>query len=434
MTRPTGHHLRRHPVVGVACVVVLAVACGPSSSTPATALRTEPDAQSSRATASVERIDDLLASAVSRQDVLGVVAIAVDRDGVIYRGAFGTADESADLLMDTDAVFRIASMTKPVTSVAAMQLVEQGAIALDEAAAVYLPALAQTQVLEQFDPQRGTYELRPPASPITVRQLLTHTAGFGYPFTSDTLRDFEPQAGDGDVVGPLLFDPGTSWWYGTNTDWVGRLVESVSGQSLEAYFREHIFAPLQMSDTVFNVPEADWPRTVALASRQRDGGLLQEARQDPTRVTTFSGGGGLWSTANDYARFMRMWLNGGGLDGQRVLSAETVATMSANQVGSLPAGTIVTALPERSNDFRPTADGRGRFGLGFLINLDDQPGGRAGGSLAWAGLYNTYFWIDPASGVAGVILTQVLPFADPRVLGVFDAFERAVYALVPEVV
>lgn len=386
MTRPTGHHLRRHPVVGVACVVVLAVACGPSSSTPATALRTEPDAQSSRATASVERIDDLLASAVSRQDVLGVVAIAVDRDGVIYRGAFGTADESADLLMDTDAVFRIASMTKPVTSVAAMQLVEQGAIALDEAAAVYLPALAQTQVLEQFDPQRGTYELRPPASPITVRQLLTHTAGFGYPFTSDTLRDFEPQAGDGDVVGPLLFDPGTSWWYGTNTDWVGRLVESVSGQSLEAYFREHIFAPLQMSDTVFNVPEADWPRTVALASRQRDGGLLQEARQDPTRVTTFSGGGGLWSTANDYARFMRMWLNGGALDGQRVLSAETVATMSANQVGSLPAGTIVTALPERSNDFRPTADGRGRFGLGFLINLDDQPGGRAGGSLAWAGL------------------------------------------------
>ena len=434
MTRPTGHHLRRHPVVGVACVVVLAVACGPSSSTPATALRTEPDAQSSRATASVERIDDLLASAVSRQDVLGVVAIAVDRDGVIYRGAFGTADESADLLMDTDAVFRIASMTKPVTSVAAMQLVEQGAIALDEAAAVYLPALAQTQVLEQFDPQRGTYELRPPASPITVRQLLTHTAGFGYPFTSDTLRDFEPQAGDGDVVGPLLFDPGTSWWYGTNTDWVGRLVESVSGQSLEAYFREHIFAPLQMSDTVFNVPEADWPRTVALASRQRDGGLLQEARQNPTRVTTFSGGGGLWSTANDYARFMRMWLNGGALDGQRVLSAETVATMSANQVGSLPAGTIVTALPERSNDFRPTADGRGRFGLGFLINLDDQPGGRAGGSLAWAGLYNTYFWIDPASGVAGVILTQVLPFADPRVLGVFDAFERAVYALVAEVV
>ena len=366
--------------------------------------------------------------------MLGVVAIAVDRDGVIYRGAFGTADESADLLMDTDAVFRIASMTKPVTSVAAMQLVEQGAIALDEAAAVYLPALAQTQVLEQFDPQRGTYELRPPASPITVRQLLTHTAGFGYPFTSDTLRDFEPQAGDGDVVGPLLFDPGTSWWYGTNTDWVGRLVESVSGQSLEAYFREHIFAPLQMSDTVFNVPEADWPRTVALASRQRDGGLLQEARQDPTRVTTFSGGGGLWSTANDYARFMRMWLNGGALDGQRVLSAETVATMSANQVGSLPAGTIVTALPERSNDFRPTADGRGRFGLGFLINLDDQPGGRAGGSLAWAGLYNTYFWIDPASGVAGVILTQVLPFADPRVLGVFDAFERAVYALVAEVV
>ena len=434
MRRLIGHHLTRYPVVGVACVVTFAVACEPSSSTSVAPLRTEPDAQTSRSTAAAERVDDVLASAVSRQDVLGVVAMAVDRNGVIYRGAFGAADESNDLPMDADAVFRIASMTKPVTSVAAMQLVEQGAIALDEAAAVYLPELAQTQVLEQFDPPRGTYDLRPPASPITVRQLLTHTAGFGYPFTSDTLRDFEPPAGDGDVVGPLLFDPGTSWWYGTNTDWVGRLVESVSGESLEAYFREHIFAPLQMPDTVFNVPEADWPRTVALANRQGEGGLLEVARQDPTPVTTFSGGGGLWSTANDYARFMRMWLNDGVLDGQRVLSAETVATMSANQVGSLAAGTIVTALPELSNDFRPTADGRGRFGLGFLINLDDQPGRRTGGSLAWAGLYNTYFWIDPASGMAGVILTQVLPFADPRVLGVFDAFERAVYALVAEVV
>ncbi len=153
--------------------------------------------------------------------------MAVDRNGVFYRGAFGAADESNDLPMDADAVFRIASMTKPVTSVAAMQLVEQGAIALDEPAAVYLPELAQAKVLEQFDAERGTYELRPPASPITVRQLLTHTAGFGYPFTSDTLRDFEPPVGDGAVVGPLLFDPGTSWWYGTNTDWVGRLVESV---------------------------------------------------------------------------------------------------------------------------------------------------------------------------------------------------------------
>ena len=124
-----------------------------------------------------------------------------------------------------------------------------------------------------------------------------------------------------------------------------------------------------------------------------------------------------------------MWLNEGTLDDARVLARETVVTMGDNHVGALHAGRIVSALPERSNDFRPTADGRGRFGLGFLINLDDQPGRRAAGSLAWAGLYNTYFWIDPAAGVAGVLLTQVLPFADPQVLSVFADFEHAVYAL-----
>jgi CubicO group peptidase (beta-lactamase class C family) len=416
---------------GVSCLLALAVGCGPSADVPATTPgQTSTTTATGSSTSSAGQVDDVLSSAVGRQDVLGVVAMAVDRDGVVYRGAFGTADDADDLPIRTDAVFRIASMTKPVTSVAAMQLVERGAIALDEPAASYLPALAQAQVLEQFDAERGTYELRPPSSPITVRQLLTHTAGFGYAFTSDTLRDFAPVARDGEVVGPLLFDPGTSWWYGTSTDWVGRLVESVSGQSLEAYCREHIFAPLQMPDTGFNVPEGDWPRAVVLARRQPAGGLLQEARQDPRPVTRYSGGGGLWSTASDYTRFMRMWLNDGTLDGQRVLSAETVATMSANHVGPLAAGEIVTALPEQSNDFRPTADGRGRFGLGLLINLDDQPGRRAAGSLTWGGLYNTYFWIDPASGVAGVMLTQILPFADPRVLGVFEAFERAVYGLV----
>jgi methyl acetate hydrolase len=369
----------------------------------------------------------VLANAVSRQDVLGVVALAVDTNGVMYRGTFGTADGTSGQAIGADAIFRIASMTKPVTSVAAMQLVERGEIALDAPAAQYLPELAGAMVLERFDAARGTYELRPPSGPITVRQLLTHTAGFGYAFSSDTLRDFEPLAEDVDVVGPLLFEPGTSWSYGTSTDWVGRLVEAVSGQSLEDYFTEHILEPLQMFDTGFNVPQADWPRAVVLARRQADGALLQEARTDLAPVTTFSGGGGLWSTATDYGRFMQMWLNDGTLDGRRVLSAETVATMSSNQVGALPAGRIVSALPDLSNDFTPTADARGRFGLGFLINLDDQPDRRSAGSLGWAGLYNTYFWIDPASGVAGVILTQVLPFADSLVLTVFEAFERAVY-------
>lgn len=412
-------------VLEILCVLAFGTGCAPSPGAPTAP---ETAARASPASSGSPQVDDVLANAVARKDVLGVVALAVDTNGVTYRGAFGTADETSGQAIGVDAIFRIASMTKPVTSVAAMQLVERGAIVLDAPAAQYLPELARARVLERFDAARGTYELRPPAGPITVRQLLTHTAGFGYAFTSDTLRDFEPLAANLDVVGPLLFDPGTSWWYGTSTDWVGRLVEAVSGQRLEAYFTQHIFEPLQMFDTGFNVPPRDWPRTVALARRHVGGSLLQEMRTDPASVPTFSGGGGLWSTATDYGRFMQMWLNRGTLDGRRILSAETVATMSSNQVGALPAGRIVSALPDLSNDFTPTADARGRFGLGFLINLDDHPGGRATGSLAWAGLYNTYFWIDPTSGVAGVILTQVLPFADSQVLTVFEAFERAVYA------
>ena len=428
---PQAPGLSRRRVLGVLCGLAFGAGCGtsPTGNAPAPAtIEAIPPTASGR----TAQIDAVLASAVERNDVVGVVALAIDTHGVTYRGAFGTADEAGGEPIGPDAVFRIASMTKPVTSVAAMQLVERGAIALDEPAARYLPDLAEVQVLERFDAERGTYELRSPASPITLRQLLTHTAGFGYPFSSDTLRDFQPRPEDADVVGPLLFDPGTSWWYGTSTDWTGRLVEAVSGQRLDEYFTDHIFDPLHMFDTGFNVPEADWPRTVVPAQRQADGALVHGPRSDPAPVTAFSGGGGLWSTAADYGRFMQMWLNGGSLDGRQVLSAETVAAMSSNHVGALAAGSIVSALPDMSNDFTPTAPGRGRFGLGFLINLDDQPGRRAAGSLAWAGIYNTYFWIDPTSGVAGVILTQVLPFADSRVLTVFETFERSVYAGVAE--
>ena len=285
------------------------------------------------------------------------------------------------------------------------------------------------KVVEEFDTENGTYLLRPPETAITVQQLLTHTSGFGYAFTSSTLRDYQPEAEDVDVVGPLLFDPGTAWQYGTSTDWLGRLVERVSGQDLETYFREHIFAPLQMLNTGFNVPESSWVRIVTLAHRQPTGTLFQDVREDPSVVATYSGGGGLLSTADDYARFMRMWLSGGMLDGRRVLSAETIALMAENHIGDLAAGGWVSAQPDRSNDFKPTAEGRGRWGLGFLVNLDDEPDRRMAGSLAWAGLYNTYFWIDPSSDVAGVLLTQVLPFGDPQVLSVFEEFERATYSL-----
>ena len=411
-------------ISGVIAVSVFFTACGNAVNEPRD--REVPVPPSEVAT---EQMDELLKGAVGRQDVLGVVAMAVDKNGVLYRGAFGTADDVHDMPIRTDAIFRIASMTKPVTSVAVMQLVERGDVLLDGLAAEYLPELSKLKVVEEFDTENGTYLLRPPETAITVQQLLTHTSGFGYAFTSSTLRDYQPEAEDVDVVGPLLFDPGTAWQYGTSTDWLGRLVERVSGQDLDTYFREHIFAPLQMLNTGFNVPESSWARIATLAHRQPTGTLFQDVREDLSVVATYSGGGGLLSTADDYARFMRMWLNGGMLDGRRVLSAETIALMAENHIGDLAAGGWVSAQPDRSNDFKPTAEGRGRWGLGFLVNLDDEPDRRMAGSLAWAGLYNTYFWIDPSSDVAGVLLTQVLPFGDPQVLSVFEEFERATYSL-----
>ncbi|MFL2433639.1 MAG: serine hydrolase domain-containing protein [Vicinamibacterales bacterium] len=382
-------------MIGVVVVMVSAACTRPSTSE-------SEDVGIGRSAA--ERVDDVLAGAVRRQEVLGVVAMAVDRDGVFYRGARGTADDILDMPMRTDAIFRIASMTKPVTSVAAMQLVERGLIDLDVAAADYLPELDQALVVDEFDTENGAYTLRPPQTPITLRHLLTHTAGFGYWFTSATARDFEPSTEDQGVIGPLLFEPGTGWLYGTSTDWVGRVVEEVSGQSLEDYFCEHIFDRLQMVDTSFNVQDGSWLRTVTVSRRQSSGALVQQVRDDPVSRTEFSGGGGLWSTASDYSRFMRMWLNDGELDGVRILLPETVAMMGENQIGSLNAGEWISTAPESSNDFHPLSLGQGRWGLGFLLNRDDQPGRRASGSLAWAGLYNTYFWIDPTHDVAGCAL------------------------------
>jgi len=377
-----------------------------------------------------ERINEVLRAAVRRQDVMGVVGMATDRLDVLYAGAFGTADDVHDDPMKTDHLFRIASVTKAVTSVAAMQLVERGLVGLDDPVLAHLPEFAGVKVIESFDNDTGDYALRPAATTMTVRHLLTHTAGFGYAFTNPVVRDLELLGVADRTVGPLVFDPGTEWLYGANTDWVGRLIEAVSGQTLEDYFRTHVFFPLRMSDTSYNVPKAQWHRTVTVHDRQPDGSLVEQLRRDPEAVTTFSGGGGLWATAGDYTRFLRMLLNGGELDGIRVLAAKSVAEMSINQVGVISAGTIRTALPDLSNDFVPTAAGRGRFGLGFLINLDAEPERRAGDSLAWAGLFNTYFWLDPSTGVAGVFLTQILPFADPRALATFEAFERGVYELV----
>jgi methyl acetate hydrolase len=378
-------------------------------------------------------LDTSLRGAVERKDVPGVVALITDRDRVLYQSAFGVADVSTGRPLTADALFRIASMTKPVTSVALMQLVEQGRIGLDDPAEKYLPELVGLKVISSFDATTGAYQVRPASRAPTVTHFLTHTSGLAYPFTSAIWRDFKPRAGETyPFGGPLLFDPGERWHYSTSIDVVGRLVEVVSGQKLEDYFREHIFVPLKMNDTSYNVPEAKGPRLVAQQQRageHMDGAIELQKPQPPLTVAMPIGGGGLASTADDYGRFVRMLLNGGTLDGARVLKAETVALMGQNHIGAVSVPALKSALP-RSADFTFIADGRDKWGIGFLITTDQVPGKRSPGSLSWGGINNTYFWIDPTRGIAGVIMMQYLPFADAKALAVYDAFERGAYQLV----
>jgi len=377
-------------------------------------------------------LDAALRGAVERKEVPGVVALICDRERVFYHSAFGVADVATGCPLTTDALFRIASMTKPVTSLALMQLVEQGRLGLDDPAERYLPELTGLKVFDSFDAATGAYRLRPASRPATVRHFLTHTSGLAYPFTSATWRDFKPRAGETyPFGGPLLFDPGERWHYSTSTDVVGRLVEVVSGRKLEDYFRQRVFAPLKMDDTSYTVPEAKGPRLVAQQQRageRMDGAIELQNPQPGLAIASPIGGGGLASTASDYGRFVRMLLNGGALDGARVLKAETVALMGQNHIGAMPVPALESALP-RSADFTFIADGRDKWGLGFLITADQVPGKRSPGSLSWGGINNTYFWIDTERGIAGVIMMQYLPFADAKALGVYDAFERGAYRL-----
>ena len=385
------------------------------------------DAQHLAPARATSAIDKVLSDAVARGDVPGVVAMVTDRHGVVYQGAFGVADASSKRPMTLDAIFRIASMTKPVTSLAVMQLVEQGRLSLDDPAEKHLPQLANLKVFETYDAKTGSYTLRPVKRAPTVRQMLTHTAGLGYNFTSPIVRDFKPRTGETYAAGPLLFDPGEQWLYSTGIDWAGRIVEKLSGKNLETYFHDHIFSPLEMSDTSYSVPD-DRQRRMAVAHLRRPGNTFQvDPAQPPMLVTQPIGGGGLASTASDYVRFLQMFLNQGTLNGARIASAETIAAMGRNHIGNVGVRAIKTAMPERSSDFTFVADGRDKFGIGFMITTGAKPGRRSAGSMSWGGIYNTYFWIDPARGLAGVILMQFLPFSDSKALAVYDAFERAVY-------
>ena len=382
------------------------------------------------------QIDAALRQAAEHKDVPGVVAMAANDKGVIYEGAFGTRDLAKGPDMTLDTIFRLASMTKAITSVAAMQLVEQGKLQLEQPIGNVLPELAAPQVLEGFD-DAGAPRLRPAKQPITLRHLLTHTAGFGYETWDPNLIRYvkvtgTPSGTTGKLASlrlPLVFDPGERWEYGINLDWVGRAVETVSGQPLEVYFREHIFTPLGMTDTAYVMSSAQQSRVASVHQRQADGSLEPTAAPDPPWREYWSGGGGLYSTGRDYLTFLQMLLHQGSFNGARLLRPQTVATMGKNQIGDINAGILKTAMAQRSNnvDFFPGIPCK--WGLGYMINTKPGPNGRSADSVTWAGIFNTYYWLDPRKRVAGVILTQILPFADDKAVALYGAFERGVYGV-----
>jgi CubicO group peptidase (beta-lactamase class C family) len=385
------------------------------------------------------QIDQVLRQKSDAKEIPGVVAMAATGSDVIYQGAFGKRDLSKDdtkeNAMTADSVFWIASMTKAITTAAGMQLVEQGKLSLDEPIGKLLPDLAAPQVLEGFGAD-GAPKLRPATKAITLRHLMTHTAGFAYDMWNGDMVQYLEKTGTPAITTcqnaalqtPLMTEPGTRWEYGTNIDFVGKAVEAASGKRLDAYLRDHLFTPLGMSDTGFKIGESQRNRLVAMHARGEDGSLAPipfELEQEPE---FHMGGGGLYGTAGDYIKFTQMILNKGNGNGNQLLKPETVALMSQNNIGELSMGKMISAIPPYTNDVDLYPDMDKKWGLSFLINTAKTPEGRSPGSLAWAGLANTYFWIDPARNVSGVILMQLLPFADHKCLEAFAGFERGVYA------
>jgi len=372
----------------------------------------------------------LMQKAVQAGDVPGVVLAAGDRNGTLFEAGFGDRRTRTAERMTPDTVVWIASMTKAITAAAAMRLVEQGRLTLDAPAAAVLPELGTLQVLEGFD-AAGEPKLRPARGAVTLRQLLTHTSGFGYDSWSPLLVRYMAQAKIPGVRScrdialrvPLLFDPGTDWRYGIGIDWAGKMVEAVTGQRLGAHLAEVLFGPLGMADTSFDILPHMRDRLAPVHHRAADRTLAAGTFTMPTEREFDMGGGGLYSTARDYLAFARMILNGGRHGQARILKAETVAEMARDQIRPLATKPMVSAIPGASNDADFFPGQPCGWGLSFLVNRKSSPQGRSAGGLAWAGLANTYYWIDHGRGTAGVFLTQILPFFDAQAIRLFRDFE-----------
>ncbi len=384
-----------------------------------------------------DALDAALHDAVTGDDhVPGVVAMVTGRSQTIYSSTAGVRSLGDAQPMTEDTVFALFSATKPLTATAVLQCVEEGLLDLDAPARDYVPAIGELQVLVGFD-AAGQPVLRPPRREITARMLMLHTAGFAYdifsePYNRLTEIGAKPPIGSGQMaalLSPLLFDPGERWQYGISMDWAGLVVEAVRGQRLGDVLSERVFAPLGMGDTAFTCSPSMRSRLATMHARSDDGTPTPLAIEPLADPEVHMGGGGLYSTVGDFARFLRVWLGDGDSDGGRLLRPATMAFAVRNglrpdqRVVGLPS--VVPAVT-RPAEFFPGLPKS--WAYSFMVNDEETPTGRPAGSLAWAGLANVFFWIDRRTGIAGVWAAQLLPFCDERALGDYLRFETAVYA------
>ena len=384
-----------------------------------------------------DRIRAVLDQAVEEGKLPMSVALVANSEGVLFTHASGYRDSENGQMMRPDSIFAIASMTKLVTTIAVLQLVEASLIELDSGLDQYLPETINPKIIQGFDKDDDPIFVDAARSP-TVRELITHTSGYVYSIWNEMALSAQAKAvtsplggGKESIVAPLYFEPGSKWEYGVGIDWLGVMVEEVSGKRLMDFFEEKIFLPLGMEDTFFEFPSEKMDRSVMMTARVK-GELVKSELYQPVPAERgsmgfYGGGGGLYSTVNDYARVMRALLNGGSLDGQRVLSEEMVAQMFANQIGSIDVSPGKAQIKALSNDFDMGFGSSAKWGLGFLLSPEGTESGRGPGSASWAGLFNSYFWIDRENDLCAVFATQVLPFYDEEAVSVLKLFEAQVY-------
>ncbi len=370
-------------------------------------------------------IDAILQRAVQQGTVPGVVAVVANKDSILYEGAFGLMDVGKQKKMTKDAIFRIASMTKPVTSVAVMMLVEQGKLSLDDPVSKYVPSFKGREMIATFNASDANYTTKPSEKEVLIRHLLTNTSGLAYTFSNDTSNRLQKTTGKAAEELPLLYEPGTRWTYSGSTKVLGQVIEKITGAGLDRFLEQRIFTPLELQDTAYVVPSGKVARVVT--THRRENGKLIET-PNPERIQSpVAGDGGLNSTAADYIKFLQMFLNDGRWRGATLLSRSSIEAMTKNQIGNVIVQTQITTDPLRSQNF-PNGAGRDKFGFGFQITTSNKenPNLRSPGSYTWAGIYNTHFWVDPKRQIAAVIMMQVLPFYDDGCMKMYQDVEAAI--------